>query len=121
MFNQSDNGNGYEEERFFSWYRIKTFLIGSVAVVVLGLLLVSFYTYFQYGGTPFDSLFGKGEKQSEAAGKLAFDKRNDKFIGVIRGEGHSVRLGAVYYVEKAAGQLIEVEKDSVIVREPQKK
>jgi hypothetical protein len=40
------------------------------------------------------------------------------YIGIIRGEGHSARLGDVYYIEQAGGSLIEVSKKNVEVREP---
>ncbi|MCI0486223.1 MAG: hypothetical protein L0229_06445 [Blastocatellia bacterium] len=122
MFNQRDEDEYYEEERFFSWYRIKTVMIGSVAVIIIGSLLVSLYTQSQYGGTPFDSLFGKTDKSKKDEGKLAYDKQTKIFIGIIRGEGHSrTYRKQVYYIERNAGQLYEYPKDMIEVREPGQK
>ena len=122
MFNQRDEDEYLEEERFFSWYRIKTVLIGTIAVLIIGSLLVSLYTQSQYGGTPFDGLFGKTDQKSKDEGKLAYDKRTKIFIGVIRGEGMSRKYkGEVYYIEKTAGQLYEWPKEGIEVREPVQK
>lgn len=108
-------------ERLFSWHRVKTMLIGSGAALVLGFLILSFYTYFQYGSSPVDGLLGRGQKESAAKGKLAFAKGTNEYIGVVRGEGQSPRRGAVYYVEQPGNVIIEVSKDSVEVRDPARK
>lgn len=122
VFDQRDEDEYYEEERFFSWYRIKTVLVGSVAVLVIGSLLMSLYTQAQYGGTPFDGLFGKTDKQNKDKGKLAYDKKTKIFIGIIRGEGHSQKYRQqVYYIERSAGQLYEYPKNMIEVREPGQK
>lgn len=119
MFNQRDSE---ESGRSLTWRRIRTIIIGAVLVVVIGSLAVSLYTYTQYGGTPFDSLLGRGgEKQSPDAGKLAYDKyQQGVYYGVIKGEGRSSQPGRVpvYYIENAAGNLIEVAKERVEVRTP---
>ena len=104
------------------WYRIKTALIGSVAVIVIGSLLMSFYTYYRYGGTPFDGLLGRKRDESKDVGKLAYDKRTGVFIGIIKGEGYSKVYGSkVYYIERTAGQWHEYPKDMIEAREPGKK
>jgi hypothetical protein len=88
--------------------------------VVAGLVLVNTYTYFQYGGTLFDRFFEKKEKKSPMAGKLAFNKGTQYYIGIIRGEGHSQKRGNVYYIEQAGGTMIEVPKENVEVRDPER-
>lgn len=108
------------DAHLFSARRLRTIIIGIVAAVVLGLVLVNSFMYLQYGGTMFDRLFEKKDKKSPAAGKLAFDKGTKYYIGVIRGEGHSSRLGDVYYIEQAGGSMIEVSKEIVEVRNPEK-
>lgn len=117
MFNPKE-GSG--EERLFSWRRIRTMIIGTVLAVVFGLVLVNSYLYLQYGGTMFDRYFDKKDKKSPMAGKLAFDKDTKYYIGVIRDEGHSPRRGNVYYIEQAGGSMIEVSKENVEVRDPEK-
>lgn len=118
MFNRKDDVS--DDERLFSWQRIKTLVIGIVVALVAGLVLVNTYTYFQYGGTLFDRFFEKKEKRSPMAGKLAFSKGTQYYIGIIRGEGHSKRLGNVYYIEQAGGTMIEVPKENVEVRDPER-
>jgi len=108
------------DEGIFSWRRVRTAAIGAVAALVIGLILVNSYTYLQYGGTMFDRFFEKKEKKSPVAGKLAFDKGTKYYIGVIRSEGRSPRRGNVYYIEQAGGNMIEVPKENVEVREPEK-
>ena len=108
------------EERLFSWRRIKTLIIGTALALVAGLLAVNLFTYFQYGGTMFDRYFEKKEKKSPMAGKLAFDKGTKYYIGIIRGEGHTSRRRDVYYIEQAGGNMIEVSKENVEVRDPGK-
>jgi hypothetical protein len=66
----------------------------------------------------FDRYFDKGEKKSPMAGKLAFDKRTEHYFGIIRGEGHTSRLGDVYYVEQPGGSMIEVPRENVDARDP---
>jgi hypothetical protein len=41
-------------------------------------------------------------------------------VGIIRDEGTSPRKGKVYYIEQAGGSMIEVSKDLIVVREPEK-
>lgn len=118
MFN-TDGRDSYNE-RLFSWRRIRNLVIGTVVVVVGGLVAVNLFTYLQYGGTMFDRYFEKKEQKSPMAGKLAFDKGTKYYIGIIRGEGRSQRQGNVYYIEQAGGTLIEVAKVNVEVREPEK-
>lgn len=118
MFNQPEDGT--DDERLLSPRRLRKLLLGTAAAVVLGLVLVNSYTYLQYGGTMFDRFFENKENKSAMAGKLAFDKGTKYYIGVIRGEGRSPRRGPVYYVEQAGGSLIEVSKENVEVREPDK-
>jgi len=66
----------------------------------------------------FDRFFAKKETKSPVTGKLAFDKGTKYYIGVIKNEGHTARLGDVYYVEQAGGGTIEVSKANVEVRDP---
>ncbi|HWC76222.1 MAG TPA: hypothetical protein VG778_02110, partial [Blastocatellia bacterium] len=108
------------EERPFSWRRIRIAAIGSVVAILLGAVLVSFYTWSQYGGTPFDSFFGREPQQSPNVGKLAFTTGTDFFVGVIKGEGVNTRRVKVFYIEQAGGQMIEVAQERVEVREPRK-
>jgi hypothetical protein len=114
--NEEDSNEG----RLFSWRRIRTMMIGTVLAALIGLVLVNSYMYLQYGGTMFDRYFEKKDKKSPMAGKLAFDKGTKYYIGVIRDEGHSPRRGSVYYVEQAGGSMIEVPKENVEVRDPEK-
>ena len=116
MFNQK--GVDPADERLFSWRRIRTLIVGTVVALVAGLVAVNLFTYFRYGGTLFDQYFDKKEKKSPMVGKLAFDSGTKYYIGIIRGEGHSARLGDVYYIEQAGGSLIEVSRKNVEVREP---
>lgn len=118
MFNPKEEGS--DAERLFSWRRIRTMIIGTVLAAVVGLVLVNSYMYLQYGGTMFDRYFEKKGTKSPMAGKLAFDKGTKYYIGVIRDEGHSPRRGNVYYVEQAGGSMIEVSKENVEVRDPEK-
>jgi hypothetical protein len=117
MFKPRDDEEG---ERTFSWRRIRHLIIGTLLALVVGLVAVNLFTYFQYGGTLFDRYFEKKEKKSPMAGKLAFDKGTKYYIGVIRGEGHTSRRGNVYYIEQAGGNMVEVSKENVEVREPEK-
>jgi len=117
MFNP--NKEGSDEERLFSWRRIRTMMIGAFLAGIAGLVLVNLYMHFQYGGTMFDRYFEKEAKRSPMAGKLAFDKATKYYIGVIRDEGHSPRHGNVYYVEQAGGSMIEVSRENVEVRDPE--
>jgi|SRR5215471_197200 len=117
MFGNIDNDQGVE--RVFSLRRIRNLIIGVAIAGVLGFLAVNLFTYFQYGGTFFDRYFEKKE-QSAVAGKLAFDKNTKFYIGVIRGEGRSSKLGNVYYIEQAGGNWVEVSRENVEVRDPGK-
>jgi hypothetical protein len=98
--------------------RLKTLGIGAVIALVAGIGISSLYLYVQYGASPLDMVL-KRERRSPNAGKLAYDKSTNIFLGIIKSEGHSTRRGAdVFYVERAGGQLIEVQKSNVTVREP---
>jgi hypothetical protein len=107
-------------ERLFSLRRVRNLVIGTVVVVIGGLVAVNVFMYLQYGGTMFDRYFEKKQPKSPMAGKLAFDKGTKYYIGIIRGEGRSQRQGNVYYIEQAGGTLIEVARANVEVREPEK-
>ena len=118
MFDQKEVDSS--EERLFSWRRIRTLFAGTVLAIVAGLVAVNLFTYFQYGGTMFDRYFEKKESKSPMAGKLAFDKGTKYYIGVIRAEGHTARNGNVYFIEQAGGNMIDVSKENVEVRDPEK-
>jgi hypothetical protein len=107
------------EEKLFSKRRIRNLLLGVIGAAVLGLALVNTFTYVQYGGTMFDSYFKK-EKKSPAIGKFAYTKGTNFYQGIIRGEGTSPTKGKVYYIEQAGGSMMEVRKDLIEVREPEK-
>ncbi|HXG67870.1 MAG TPA: hypothetical protein VNO70_22410 [Blastocatellia bacterium] len=111
--NQDDNFDEARPRR-----RVIKFVIGTIAALVLGLALANLYTYTQYGGTMLDGLFGEEQKKSPAAGKLAYDKGTKVYVGIIRGEGKSPRLGQVYYIEQGSGQMVEIARDKIEVREP---
>ena len=106
------------EASLFTLRRIRTLIVGAACAAILGLMLVNAFMYLQYGGTMFDRFFVKEEKKSPVAGKLAFDKGTKYYIGIIKNEGHTARLGDVYYVEQAGGGIVEVSKVNVEVREP---
>jgi hypothetical protein len=116
MLNQYKEEDESSQERLFSWRRIKIAILGSIGAVVLGTVVASLYTYSQYGGTPFDGLLGRKEEESPDLGKLAYTKGTDFFIGVVKGEGVNTRRIPVYYIEQAGGQMIEVAKERVEVR-----
>lgn|SRR5437868_2755471 len=100
--------------------RIKVVLIGAIGSLLIGAIL--FFTIFavRYGQNPFGVMFG-GRQENKYAGKLAYDKGSNTFVGVIKSEGYSVRKGGtVFYIERAGGMLIEVRKDLIEVREPSK-
>ena len=118
MFNPKEDNQ--PDERLFSWRRIRTMIVGTALAIVAGLIAVNLFTYFQYGGTMFDRYFEKKEAKSPMAGKLAFDKGTKYYIGIIRGEGHTAKRGNVYYIEQAGGNMIEVSKENVEVRDPEK-
>jgi hypothetical protein len=118
ILNQRSDRSG--EERLFSRRRIRTLIIGAALAIVAGLIAVNLFTYLQYGGTMFDRYFEKKEKKSPMAGKLAFDKGTKYYIGIIRGEGHTSRQGDVYYIEQAGGSMIEVSRQNVEVRDPER-
>ena len=108
-----DNDTG--EERLFSWRRIKIAIVGSIAAIVLGLVLSSLIT----GASPFETLFGRRKIESPDLGKHAYTKGTDFFIGVIKGEGID-KDRKVYYIEQAGGQISAIAKERVDVREPRK-
>ena len=116
MLDQHEAETG--EERLFSWRRIRTLVLGSIAAVVLGLVLVNLYTYSQYGGTMFDRMLGRETPKSPDLGKQAYTKGTDFFIGIIKGEGVNTRRVKVYYIEQAGGQMIEIAKERVEARAP---
>ena len=120
QINPDQDEEGADDDRLFSWRRIRTLIVGTLIAIVAGLILVNSFTYFQYGGTMFDRYFEKKEKKSPMAGKLAFDKGTKYYIGVIRGEGHTPRRGNVYLIEQAGGTMIDVSKENVEVRDPEK-
>jgi hypothetical protein len=113
--NPDDTG----EEKLFSKRRIKNLILGVIVAFVAGLVLANTFTYVQYGGTMFDKYF-KNEKKSPAAGKFAYSKGTNFYQGIIRDEGVSPSKGKVYYIEQAGGSMIEVSKDLIEVREPEK-
>jgi hypothetical protein len=93
-------------------------IIGTVIALFAGLLIAFSYSAIQYGGNPLDSLFGRSEQKSPHAGKRAFEKTSNTYVGIIRGEGFSARYNQpVFYIERAGGQMIEIPKDSITVRE----
>ena len=118
MFNRNEVDPS--DERLFSWRRIRTLIAGIVIVVVMGLAAVNLFTYVRYGGTMFDRYFEKNEKKSPMAGKLAFDKGTKFYIGIIRGEGQTAARGKVYFIEQPGGSMIDVSKENVEVRNPEK-
>jgi hypothetical protein len=113
--------NAYDagEEKLFSKRRIRNTILGVIAAFVVGLVLANLFTYVQYGGTMFDRYLKK-EKKSPAAGKFAYTKDTNFYVGIIRDEGTSPRKGKVYYIEQAGGRMMEVSKDLIVVREPEK-
>jgi hypothetical protein len=93
-------------------------VLGAIIALLAGLLIAYIYTSSRYGGTVLDPLFKKEKGGGPSAGKHAFDKNSNAFLGVIKSEGYSTRRGAdVYYIERAGGQIIEVPKGLVEVRE----
>ena len=116
MLDQQGVGEDAGDERLFSWRRIKIMVLGSLAAIVIGLVAVSFYT----GGSPFETLFGKQRVESPDLGKQAYTKGTDFFIGIIKGEGVTPKRVKVYYIEQSGGQMIEVAKERVEVRESNK-
>ena len=104
------------EERLFSWRRIKIVLLGSIVAILLGLFLSSLIT----GASPIETLFGRRKVESPDLGKHAYTKGTDFFIGIIKGEGVTPKRVKVYYIEQAGGQMIEVAKERVEVRESNK-
>jgi hypothetical protein len=99
------------------WRRVKVTLAGAVIALVAGLALSVIYTSIRYGGSPLDKLFGRN-RGSPVAGKLAYDRNSNVFIGIIKSEGYSVkRATQVYYIERAGGELIELPKTLVEARD----
>ena len=121
MFDQTGEEKHDPDKPPSLWQRIKVPVIGSIAALALGFVLVNAFTYVQYGGTLFDSMFEREQSTSPDAGKFAYDKGTKYYIGIIKGEGNSPRRGRVYYIEQAGGVMIEVAKDLVEVREPERK
>ena len=116
MLDQREVEEETPDERLFSWRRIRIAVLGSIGAIVLGLVVVSLYT----GGSPFEILFGRQKVESPNSGKQAYTKGTDFFIGVIKGEGVNTRRVRVYYIEQAGGQMIEIAKERVEVRESNK-
>lgn len=103
------------------WRRIRTVVIGAVIALAAGLLIAHIYTSSRYGGSALDPITGREGRGGADAGKRAFDRNSQAFLGIIKSEGYSTRRGKdVYYIERAGGQLIEVPKSLVEVREPSK-
>ncbi|HEX8091769.1 MAG TPA: hypothetical protein VF762_23150 [Blastocatellia bacterium] len=117
MFGSDVNDVG--EEKLFSKRRIRNIILGVVVAFIAGLVLANTFTYVQYGGTMFDKYFKK-EKRSPAAGKFAYAKGTDDYVGIIRDEGTSPSKGKVYYIEQAGGSMAEFRKELIEVREPEK-
>ena len=102
-------------------HRVKIAVVGTLVSLLAGAVLFFVIFTVRYGQTPFGHMFGGGRNENREAGKLAYDKSSKVFLGIIRSEGHSVERGAdVFYIERAGGSLIEVRKDRVEVREPNK-
>jgi hypothetical protein len=120
MKDPADKDFDFANEPLFSKRRVRNMVIGAIVAVVLGLALANLYTYTQYGGTMFDKYLKKEKPQSAVVGKFAYAKGRDDYLGVIKGEGTSPRRGAVYYIEQPGGQMTEVAKDKIEVREPTK-
>lgn len=100
--------------------RAKVLLIGTALALIAGLAIATVFTFVRYQGGPLASIFGESKKENPHRGKLAFDKNSNTYLGVIRSEGYSTRRGTnVFYIERAGGQLIEVPKGLVEIREPQ--
>jgi hypothetical protein len=121
MLNRHENPEEIEQRAPSLWQRIKVPVIGSIIVLVIGFILVNAFTYVQYGGTLFDSMFEREQSASPDAGKFAYDKGTGYYIGIIKGEGNSPRRGRVYYIEQPGGVMIEVAKDKIEAREPGRK
>ncbi|MEW6126663.1 MAG: hypothetical protein AB1757_06455 [Acidobacteriota bacterium] len=117
MFNSSESEQEVEKSLFRQ--RIKTIIIGSLLAVVLGLVIVNTFTYFQYGGTMFDRFFEKKseDKTSPDAGRFAYAKGTGDYLGIIRSEGRHPSRGWVYYIEQPGGQLMATAKEKVEVRD----
>jgi hypothetical protein len=98
--------------------RLKMIVTGALLLFAIGLILSLVFTSVRYGGNLLDRVFS-GDSKNAAAGKLAYDKRTNTYLGVIKAEGYSTRRGTeVYYIERAGGGMIEVAKANVLVREP---
>jgi hypothetical protein len=120
MKGPADNDFDFENEPLFSKRRVRNLIIGSVVAMIVGLGLANLYTYTQYGGTMFDKYLRKDKPQSAVVGKFAYAKGRGDYLGIIKGEGNSPRRGEVYYIEQPGGQMMEVAKDKIEVREPAK-
>ena len=118
MKEPADNEFDFENEPLFSKRRVRNMIIGSLLAIVLGVALANLYTYTQYGGTMFDKYFRKDKPPSAAIGKFAYAKGTGDYQGIIKGEGNSPSRGQVYYIEQAGGQMMEVAKDKIEVRDP---
>jgi hypothetical protein len=116
MFNSTENEE--QVEKALRKQRIKTVIIGSIFAVVLGLVIVNTYTYFQYGGTMFDRFFGEKEPDTKSpdTGKFAYGKGTGDYMGIIRGERKSSGR-QVYLIEQPGGQLMEVSKERIEPRD----
>jgi hypothetical protein len=98
-------------------HRIKVLVMGAFIALAAGIVISSLYSYLQYGASPLDFILRRTPK-SPSAGKLAYDKSTNIFLGIIKSEGYSTRRAAqVFYIERAGGQVIEVLKNNVVVRE----
>ena len=100
--------------------RVRIVVVGALASLLAGAVLFFIFFTVRYGQSPFGRIFG-GQTENRYADKLAYDKASKVFVGVIKSEGYSARRGGeVFYVERAGGLLIEIRKDLVEVREPNK-
>jgi hypothetical protein len=117
MFNSSETEQ--QVEKALVKQRIKTVIIGSIVAIILGLVVVNTYTYFQYGGTMFDRFFEGKEQETNSpdAGKFAYGKSTGDYMGIIRGEKKSPGRGQLYLIEQPGGQLMEISKERIEVRE----
>ncbi len=116
MFNSTESDE--QVEKALLKQRIKTIILGSIIALVLGLVVVNTYTYFQYGGTMFDRFTGSQEQDTKSpdAGKFAYGKNTGDYMGIIRGERKSAGR-AVYLIEQPGGQLMEVSKERIEPRD----
>lgn len=121
MLNLNQKGPSPDDERVFSRRRILVAVVGAVIAIFAGWLAVTIYTSIRYGDNEKNDIFS-GRKPSPSAGKLAYDKNTNLYIGIVKSEGYSTRRQTeVYYIERAGGELIELPKSLVDVRDARTK